>query len=140
MSAYTTPETRRPQEVDWEDPGSGWLAFAGVLLLLVGALNVIEGIAAIGNARFFVHDAKYVFGSLNTWGWVAICIGAVQVAAGAGVLFRNQLARWTGIVVLSIGGVAQLLMMPAYPFWSLASFAGAIAAVYGLVAYGKRLD
>jgi hypothetical protein len=25
----------------------------------------------------------------------------------------NQLARWTGVVVLSLGAIAQLLMMPA---------------------------
>jgi len=27
---------------------------------------------------------------------------------------RNQLARWTGVVVLSFGAIAELLMMPAY--------------------------
>jgi len=30
-------------------------------------------------------------------------------------------------------------MMPAYPFWSLSLFAVDILAVYGLVAYGKRI-
>jgi hypothetical protein len=35
--------------------------------------------------------------------------------------------------------VAQLLSIPAYPFWSLAIFAIDIVAIYGLVAYGKRI-
>jgi hypothetical protein len=56
MSADVTPETPRPAAEssydDWyHDRGSGWTSFAGVLLLIVETLNVIEGIAAIGNAR-----------------------------------------------------------------------------------------
>jgi len=41
--------------------------------------------------------------------------------------------------VLSLNAVAQLLMIPAYPFWSLALFALDILAVYGLVIYGERI-
>jgi hypothetical protein len=52
---------------------------------------------------------------------------------------KNQFARWTGVVVLSLNAIAQLLMIPAYPLWSLAIFAIDILAVYGLVAYGKRI-
>jgi hypothetical protein len=51
-----------------EERGGGWVAFAGVLLLILGTLNSIEGVAAIGNANFFVHNTHYVFGGLNTWG------------------------------------------------------------------------
>jgi hypothetical protein len=30
-------------------------------------------------------------------------------------------------------------MMPAYPFWSLSILALDVLAIYGLIAYGKRL-
>lgn len=145
MSTYSTDEIRRQADaeagyVDWEDRGSGWLAFSGVILLIAGALNVIEGIAAISNSRFFVHDTSYVFGSLKTWGWIIVCIGAIQVAAGVGIFTRNQLARWTGVIILSFGAIAELLMMPAYPFYSLALFGANIVAVYGLIVAGGRLD
>src|ERR1700756_2354467 len=128
LSTYTQPAPRRAGSAGaydtWEeDRRSGWLTFAGVLLMVVGTVNVIEGIAAIGHAHFFVHNTSYVFGTLNTWGWIALCIGAVQATVGLGVFVGNQLARWTGVVILSLGAIAQLLMMPAYPFWSLALFA-----------------
>ncbi len=119
---------------------SGWLAFAGVLLLIAGSLNVIQGIAAISGSRFFVHGTHYVFGSLNTWGWVALCVGAAQVAIGLGVMVRNQLARWAGVVVLSIAALVALLMAPAYPGWALALFFLDILAVYALVGHGQRRD
>ena len=33
-----------------------------------GTLDLIEGIAAIGNSRFFVKNTHYIVGNLNTWG------------------------------------------------------------------------
>ena len=120
--------------------GYGWVAFAGVLLLVVGTINFIEGIAAIGNAHFFVHNTHYVFASLNTWGWVVLCIGVVQLLVGLGVFAKNQFSRWTGVVVLTCNMIAQMMMIPAYPFWSLAVFTLDILAVYGLIAYGSRIS
>ncbi len=122
-----------------EDRGYGWVTFAGVMLLLIGTLNFIEGIAAIGNAHFFVGNAHYIISSLNTWGWVALCIGVIQLIVGLGVFVKNQFARWAGVVALGLNAIAQLLMMQAYPFWSLCIFAIDIVAIYGLVAYGKRI-
>jgi hypothetical protein len=123
-----------------EERGTGWVQFAGVLLLLLGTLNVIDGIAAIGKAHFYVGNAHYVFGDLKTWGWVALCIGVLELVIGVGVFAKNPLARWSGVVVLSLNAIGQLLMMPAYPFWSLVIFAVDIVAIYGLIAYGGRLS
>jgi hypothetical protein len=143
-AAMSVPATHRTSSVPHEgfledERGYGWVVFAGVLLLLVGIMNAIEGIGAIGNANFFAHSANYIVGSLNTWGWVVLCIGVLELWVGLGVFLKNQFARWTGVVVLSANAIAQLLMMPAYPFWSLTIFAMDILAIYGLVAYGKRI-
>jgi len=143
MAVQTSQGTRAPAEYegyyDEEDRGYGWVVFAGVLLLLLGTLNFIEGLAAIGNANFFVHNTHYVAGSLNTWGWVVLCIGVLQWLVGCGVFVKNQFSRWVGVVVLAGNAIAQLLMIPAYPFWSLSIFALDILAMYGLIAYGKRI-
>ncbi|HZE15187.1 MAG TPA: hypothetical protein VE197_05420 [Mycobacterium sp.] len=123
----------------FDERGQGWIMFAGVLLLTLGTLNIIDGIAAISKSHFYVGNAHYVFGDLRTWGWVALCLGGLQLLVGLGVFAKNQFARWTGVVVLSLNAIAQLLMMPAYPFWSLSIFAIDILAIYGLVAYGQRI-
>jgi hypothetical protein len=122
-----------------DDRGYGWVVFAGILLLTVGTLNTIEGIAAISNAHFFVNNTSYVFGDLNTWGWVALILGVTQLLAGGGVFAKNQFARWVGVFALSLNAIAQMLMIPAYPFWSLSIFAVDILAIYGLAAYGSRI-
>jgi hypothetical protein len=143
MAVQTSQTTRAPAEYEGyyegDERGYGWVVFAGVLLLLLGTLNVIEGIAAIGNANFFVHNTHYVAGSLNTWGWIVLCIGVLQWVVGCGVFIKNQFSRWVGVVVLAGNAIAQLLMIPAYPWWSLSIFALDILAMYGLIAYGKRI-
>ena len=123
-----------------QERGEGWVVFAGTLLLLLGTLNFTEGLAAISNSSFFVNNTHYIIGSLNTWGWVVLCVGVVEWLVGLGVFVRNQLSRWTGVVVLGINAIAQLLMMPAYPFWSLSIFTLDLLAMYGLIAYGHRIS
>jgi hypothetical protein len=121
-----------------EQSGDGWVVFAGIILAIVGTLNFIGGIAAVGDSKFFVGDTKYVLGDLHTWGWVVLIIGAVQVLTAFGVWARNPFARGLGIAFASLNAIAQLLMLPAYPLWSLALFSMDIMIVYGLAAYGGR--
>jgi hypothetical protein len=40
-----------------ETSGDGWVTFAGVILLMVGMLNFVDGVAAISNSTFFTEDA-----------------------------------------------------------------------------------
>ena len=128
------------QEAYDYDQGYGWVVFAGVLLMVLGTANFIEGIAAIGNSHFSVANTHYIAGSLNTWGWIVLIIGVIQWIVGCGVFVKNQLSRWVGVVALAGNAIAQLLMMPAYPFWSLCIFALDVLAIYGLVAYGKKIS
>jgi hypothetical protein len=121
-----------------EDKGTGWVLFAGIMLMTLGVLDVIYGIAAIGNSHFFVHNTHYVFGSLNTWGWVTLLVGAVQVMAAFSIWAGGSFGKWVGIVIAGLSAIAALLAIPAYPFLSLAIFAVDILIVYGLVVYGGR--
>ena len=120
------------------DPGRGWILFAGTMLLLVGCLNLIYGIAAISNSTFFVNDAKYIFSSLNTWGWVMLAISVLQAVTAYGVWARWKGIRWVGVAICSVNALAQLIAMPAYPFWALCFFALDILVIYGLLAHGGR--
>jgi hypothetical protein len=116
--------------------GLGRALFAAVLLMVGGVLNIIYGIAAIGNANFFVHNTHYVFGSLKTWGWVTLILGILEVLASVSLFQGGTFGRFFGIGVASLAAIDALLSIPAYPFWSLALFALALWIIYGLVIYG----
>jgi len=143
MAVQSTAQTgglSAQEAYDDYDRGYGWVVFAGVMLLVLGTPNFIEGVAAISNSHFFVANTHYIAGTLNTWGWIVLIIGVIEWIVGCGVFVKNQLSRWAGVVILALNAIAQLLMIPAYPFWSLAIFTLDILAIYGLVAYGKKIS
>ena len=43
-----------------------------MLLLIAGVLNIVYGIAAIGDSKFFTENVTYIVSGLNTWGWILL--------------------------------------------------------------------
>jgi len=120
--------------------GAGWIAFATCMLLVAGTWNCIEGVLAIANSHVFGAVNTYVFSDLNTWGWILLCVGVLQVLAAFAIISGSELARWFGIGAAGINAIAQLGFIPSYPWWSVALFAVDVMIIYGLAAYGgKRL-
>jgi hypothetical protein len=111
---------------------SGWWVFAGVLLLVAGVLNIIWGIAAIGDSKFFTDAGTFILSGLNTWGWILLILGVLELIAAFSLFSGGEFGRWFGIVIASLNAIGALLSIPAYPFWSLALFALAIIIVYKL--------
>jgi hypothetical protein len=117
---YAGTQTLRLGE---DNRGFGWMVFAGALLLILGCTNIIEGIAAVSGSHFFAANAHYLIGDLNSWGWVVWLVGIAQGLTAVALLVKNQFARWLGVVFACLNALAQLLMIQAYPFWSLALLA-----------------
>jgi hypothetical protein len=137
----TSATVRGTGNADHAEPrGLGLVWFAAIMLLVVGAFNLVDGIAAVANSHVFVGGAHYVIGDLRAWGWVALILGALQVLAGAGVMMGNQVARWSGVAFIGINLIGQLFFVPAYPFWSLTIIAIDVFALYALCAYGSRAN
>jgi hypothetical protein len=118
--------------------GSGLVVFAAVLLLMVGFFNLIDGIVAIARSHVFAANAHYVLGDLRSWGWTVLILGVLQLLVAAGVVAGNQAARWTAVVLLGLDAIAQMMFLPAYPFWSIMIIAVDVVALWGLCAYGSR--
>lgn len=111
---------------------SGWWVFAGVLLLVAGVLNIIYGIAAIGDSKFFTANATYIISGLHTWGWIILILGVLELIAAFSLFSGGEFGRWFGIFIAALNAIGALLSIPAYPFWSLAIFALAIIIIYKL--------
>jgi hypothetical protein len=117
---------------------SGWVTFAGVLLVIAGALNVIYGIAAIGKSSFFVENTNYIFSDLKTWGWIALIVGILQVLAAGSLWAGGLYGRIVGIGSASLSAIAALLSIPGYPFWSLAIFALDVVIIHQIATRGTE--
>jgi hypothetical protein len=115
-----------------EDRVTGWWVFAAILLTIAGVLNVIWGIAAIGEASFFVADQRYILSGLSTWGWVTLILGVIELIAAFSLYSGGGFGRWIGIFAAALASISALLSIPSYPFWSLCVFALSLIILYEL--------
>jgi hypothetical protein len=113
---------------------SAWLTFAGLLLGVVGFLNVIDGLAAFSKKDYFLvtQDKILVFG-YATWGWIWLIVGIAQMAVGGAIMARQRWARPAGVALAVLAIIGQLAFLKAYPPWSVIAIALCVVAIYGLI-------
>ena len=121
-----------------ESRAAGWQTFSGLVLALGGLFAVIDGLMAVYKSSFFVGNAVFVFSDLKTWGWIIFGLGVLGIVSGLAVFSGREWARWTGIIVASLGALGQMLTAQAYPLWSLMIMSVYVIAIYGLAVYGVR--
>ncbi|MBS1886467.1 MAG: hypothetical protein JSU06_04685 [Actinobacteria bacterium] len=115
------------------DRKSTWIVFAGVMMLIIGSLDAIWGLAAILNDEIVVvggHGALVL--DISTWGWVQLALGALIGLTGLGLLVGNTAARWTGVFLLGVNAVMQVVWFPAAPLWALLMIALDTVLIYQL--------
>jgi hypothetical protein len=116
------------------EAGSGWISFAGIMILLAGIFNVIDGLVALNNSNYFVNNL--VFGDLRSWGWTVLILGAVEILTAALVFSHSAVGAVAGITVALLNAVGQLMFLRTYPFWSVVIIAIDVLVIYGLAVYG----
>ncbi|HET6850221.1 MAG TPA: hypothetical protein VFH74_15285 [Gaiellales bacterium] len=123
---------------EYVDPGNGWVTFAMTVVMMIGALNIIEGVVALTDSKFYAKHAVFVFSGLHTWGWIMIVLGILQFTAGYVLYAGSQWARWFIVATCAINGIGQLMFVQAYPFWCLTLFAIDVVVIYAASRYGSR--
>jgi hypothetical protein len=118
--------------------GSGWIGFAGIMLILVGFFNIIDGIAAIGNANYLVN--QLLFANLDAWGWFFLIWGILQVFAGFAIMNGATWGAIVGVVTAFVNAIAQLSWARTYPVWAIAAIVLDVLIIYALVVYGGRRE
>ena len=118
--------------------GTGSALFVGILLMIAGVLNIIYGIAAVGDANFWVNNTQFVFSSLHTWGWITIILGAIQLTASLSLFGGGAYGRVVGLVAAMLGALGALLDVGgAHPWWALGVFAICVVCIHGLAVMGE---
>jgi len=115
---------------------SGWISFAGLMIIIIGSLDFFEGlIAVIRDQYYVVTPSQIVVFDLTTWGWIMMIWGVILLFAGFGLLSGATWARWFSIVVLSLNIIAQLGFVGSsqYPLWALTVLTLSIVVLYALI-------
>ncbi len=116
---------------------AGWIGFAGILMLIVGGLDFVEGLIALFKDDYYVVTSSgYLAINLTGWGWVMLIWGVLLVLAGLGLLGGQGWARWFTIILVALNFFAQLgfLGNSQYPLWTLTVIALNLVVLYALTA------
>ncbi len=115
---------------------SGWIAFAGVVLFIVGCVNMIQGLAALIKHTVYVvpNSGLLVSTSYSTWGWLLVIWGIIMACAAYGLFSGSEVARWFAVIVVAVNLLGQFAWFPAYPLWSLIVIGLDVAVLFALTA------
>ena len=115
---------------------SRWLDFAGIMTLVAGGLNAVDGLVAFYRRSHFIDT--FVLGNLRFWSVALMALGALQIAAGFAILGRQGWGRWFGLITVTINAFMQLFVITSYPFWAGIIIAYDIAIFYALSVQWER--
>ena len=120
---------------------SGWVVFGGVMLIMMGAFQIIEGLVALFDDGFYLvgRSGLVVNVNYNTWGWTHLIIGVVGILAGLGLLVGNMAARVVGVVIAFLSAIVNLAFISAYPVWSTIMITLDVIVIYAIIVHGREL-
>ena len=119
---------------------SGWFAMVigvGVLLIVLGVWNVIDGLTALTAGGFVVADAERVVAlEVAAWGWVLLALGVVEVVAGIALFIGARWARVVAALVAGFNGIVQLAFLIAYPVGAVLIMVLAAVVIWTVLRHG----
>jgi hypothetical protein len=106
------------------------------MLLMNGAFQALQGLAAIRDDTLFVVGSSYAYKlDVTAWGWIHLIGGIVVAGAGFFVLRGRLWARLVGIVMAAGSAILNFFYIPYYPIWSVLIIALDIAIIWALATY-----
>ena len=119
---------------------AGAVAFAGVLLIMVGLFHGLQGLVALLSDDLFVRGDNYVFHfSFTAWGWIHLLLGLVTAGAGAGLFFGKTWARTVAVIAAAVSMLGSFMWLPHYPIWSLVIMALDAFIIWAAIVHGRAL-
>lgn len=135
-----TTETEAPYS-DAPTAWAGWVVFGGVMLIMLGSFQIIEGLVALFDDGFYAvaSNGLVVNVDYNTWGWAHTIIGVVAIGAGLGLLAGNLAARIVGVGVAFLSALVNLAFISAYPIWSTIMIVIDVVVIFAIIVHGREL-
>ncbi|MEU0877268.1 hypothetical protein ABZ345_01615 [Lentzea sp. NPDC005914] len=119
----------------------GWIWFAGIMMIVMGSFNAIEGLVALFRGEYYVVTEQQVLVfDITAWGWITLLIGVLVALAGAALLAGAAWARVVAVVLAVVNAVAQLAFVSIHPLWSTIVIALCVTVIWAVVVHGADAD
>lgn len=119
---------------------TGWITFAGVMMMIGGFLNFFYGLIAVVNDEWVVWTNRAsVYLDITQWGWVHMILGLAVVLCGFGLFTGNVLARTVGVIIASLSLMANFFFIPAYPLWAITIMVVDALVIWALIVHGHEM-
>jgi hypothetical protein len=120
---------------------TGWAVFAGTVLAIVGAFNIIYGLAAIFRDEVITTTGQHVIiWDVTRYGWILFIFGILQLLAGMALFAGAGWARWTAVVLAGVNAVGNVPFLTVQPIWTGLIIALDIIVIYQLTARWEAVD
>jgi hypothetical protein len=121
---------------------AGWGTFAGVVLIVGGAIDAFHGLQAIigPNTAYFIAKVGIFSINVASWGWWHLIIGVLLLLVGIALLLGQKWARITAIVLVAINAIGQITLIDVQPWLSIGVLALDVVVIYALTVHGKEID
>jgi hypothetical protein len=132
-----TLRTREDEPTGW----TGWVLFAAIMLIMMGAFQAVMGFVALFDDSYYLVPGTglVVHADYTTWGWIHLLLGVVAIIAGVGIVVGQTWARVIGVILAAISALVNMAFLAAYPIWSVLIITFDIIAIYALVVHGREL-
>jgi hypothetical protein len=119
---------------------TGWIVFAGVMMIISGSLNALYGVvAAVNDDWVGWTNRENAFLDVSQWGWVHIVVGLIVLLCGIGLFSGNILARTVAVIIAGISLVSNFFFIPVYPLWALTVITIDGLVIWALTAHGREM-
>ena len=127
----------QPDPTGW----TGWIVFAGFMMVLVGSFQAIQGLVAIFDEGFYLVGERglVVDVDYNVWGTVHLLLGVLLIISAAGIMTGNIAARTVGVILAGLSALANMAFIGAYPVWSIIVITVDVLVIYALIVHGREL-
>jgi len=119
----------------------GWIAFAGLMMVMLGTFHAVQGLVALFKDEYFLVGKSGLTLSVDftTWGWIHIIGGIIIVAAGVGLFVGKVWARTIGVILAMVSAIVNVSFLAAYPIWSATMIAVDVLVIWAITVHGSEL-
>ncbi|MFN8128309.1 MAG: hypothetical protein U0R28_05885 [Candidatus Nanopelagicales bacterium] len=119
---------------------TGWVVFAGVMMIIAGALWALQGLIAVIKGDLVIFGTEgALFLNVTGWGWVHMILGLLLLLCGFLVMQGNMFGRTIAVLLAIVSIIVNFIWLPVYPVWAIVIITLDVFIIYAVTVHGREM-